>query len=47
MKEYFYMPADPTHLTSLFENATEGIILTNGTGNICAGQPGSGTDVRL
>jgi PAS domain S-box-containing protein len=28
------MRADPTHLTALFENATEGIILTNGEGNI-------------
>jgi len=28
------MNADPTHLTSLFENATEGLILTNGAGNI-------------
>ncbi|RYY18804.1 MAG: PAS domain-containing sensor histidine kinase [Chitinophagaceae bacterium] len=28
------MQADPTHLTALFENATEGIILTNGVGNI-------------
>jgi PAS domain S-box-containing protein len=28
------MRADPTHLTALFENATEGIILTNGVGNI-------------
>ena len=28
------MNVDPTHLTSLFENATEGIILTNGEGNI-------------
>ena len=28
------MHADPTHLTALFENATEGIILTDGTGNI-------------
>ena len=25
---------DTQHLTSLFENATEGIILTNGLGNI-------------
>ena len=28
------MHRDPTHLTSLFENATEGIILTNGDGHI-------------
>ena len=28
------MHADPTHLTALFENATEGIILTDGGGNI-------------
>jgi PAS domain S-box-containing protein len=28
------MNVDPTHLTSLFENATEGIILTNGEGKI-------------
>jgi len=28
------MTIDATHLTSLFENATEGIILTNGHGNI-------------
>jgi len=28
------MNVDATHLTSLFENATEGIILTNGKGNI-------------
>ena len=28
------MNADPTHLTSLFENATEGIILTNGEGKV-------------
>ena len=28
------MPVDATHLTSLFENATEGIILTNGQGKI-------------
>ena len=28
------MTIDATHLTSLFENATEGIILTNGEGNI-------------
>jgi PAS domain S-box-containing protein len=28
------MHVDPTHLTALFENATEGIILTNSVGNI-------------
>lgn len=28
------MNVDPAHLTSLFENATEGIILTNGVGNV-------------
>jgi len=28
------MTTDPAHLKSLFENATEGIILTNGAGNI-------------
>jgi PAS domain S-box-containing protein len=28
------MNVDPKHVTSLFENATEGIILTNGEGNI-------------
>ncbi len=33
------MKADPTHLTSLFENATEGIILTNGGGNIIMVNP--------
>jgi PAS domain S-box-containing protein len=33
------MPADATHLISLFENATEGIILTNGTGNIVLVNP--------
>jgi PAS domain S-box-containing protein len=30
---------DPSHLTSLFENATEGIILTNNTGNIVLVNP--------
>jgi PAS domain S-box-containing protein len=33
------MRADTTHLTSLFENATEGIILTNGVGNIVLVNP--------
>lgn len=33
------MAVDATHLTSLFENATEGIILTNGTGNIALVNP--------
>lgn len=33
------MNVDPTHLTSLFENATEGIILTNGQGNIVLVNP--------
>ncbi|RYG52642.1 MAG: PAS domain S-box protein, partial [Chitinophagaceae bacterium] len=33
------MPIDATHLTSLFENATEGIILTNGVGNIVLVNP--------
>lgn len=33
------MPADISHLTSLFENATEGIILTNGIGNIVLVNP--------
>src|ERR1051326_3691247 len=28
------MNVDPTHVASLFENATEGLILTNGQGNI-------------
>ncbi|RYG00030.1 MAG: PAS domain S-box protein [Chitinophagaceae bacterium] len=28
------MQVDPEHLTSLFENATEGIVLTNGNGNV-------------
>lgn len=30
---------DQTHITSLFENATEGIILTNGEGNIVMANP--------
>lgn len=33
------MNFDATHLTSLFENATEGIILTNGTGSIVMVNP--------
>jgi PAS domain S-box-containing protein len=33
------MRLDATHLTSLFENATEGIILTNGVGNIVLVNP--------
>lgn len=33
------MSIDPTHLTSLFENATEGIILTNGKGEIVMVNP--------
>ena len=33
------MHRDITHLTSLFENATEGIILTNGAGNIVLVNP--------
>lgn len=33
------MNVDATHLTSLFENATEGIILTNGAGNIILVNP--------
>ena len=33
------MPGDVSHLTSLFENATEGIILTGGTGNIVLVNP--------
>ena len=33
------MHVDVTHLTSLFENATEGIILTNGAGNIVLVNP--------
>jgi PAS domain S-box-containing protein len=33
------MPADISHLTSLFENATEGIILTNNIGNIVLVNP--------
>ena len=35
------MIIDATHLTSLFENATEGIILTNGSGNIVMVNPAS------
>ncbi|MEI2740207.1 MAG: PAS domain S-box protein [Chitinophagaceae bacterium] len=30
---------DQVHMTSLFENATEGIILTNGKGNILMVNP--------
>ena len=33
------MQIDATHLTSLFENATEGILLTNGDGNIVMVNP--------
>jgi PAS domain S-box-containing protein len=33
------MTSDPTHLKSLFENATEGIVLTNGTGSIVLVNP--------
>jgi PAS domain S-box-containing protein len=33
------MQIDATHLVSLFENATEGIILTNGSGNIVIVNP--------
>src|SRR5687767_4451908 len=33
------MPIDATHLTSLFENATEGILLTNSLGNIVLVNP--------
>jgi PAS domain S-box-containing protein len=33
------MPGDISHLTSLFENATEGIILTGGTGGIVLVNP--------
>jgi PAS domain S-box-containing protein len=33
------MPVDATHLTSLFENATEGIILTNNKGEIVLVNP--------
>ena len=33
------MEVDATHLVSLFENATEGIILTNGSGNIVLVNP--------
>jgi PAS domain S-box-containing protein len=36
------MPADVMHLASLFENATEGIILTNHTGNIILVNPAAG-----
>jgi PAS domain S-box-containing protein len=32
--ELIAMNVDPTHVASLFENATEGLILTNGQGNI-------------
>jgi len=35
------MQADATHLTSLFEHATEGIILTNGEGKIVLMNPAS------
>lgn len=35
------MKVDPTHLTSLFENATEGIVLTNGEGKIVLMNPAS------
>jgi PAS domain S-box-containing protein len=34
-----YMTSHIAHLTSLFENATEGIILTNGSGNIILVNP--------
>jgi PAS domain S-box-containing protein len=34
-----YMPAELSHLSSLFENATEGIILTNGVGKIVLVNP--------
>lgn len=33
------MTKDPTHLVSLFENATEGIVLINGSGNIVLVNP--------
>lgn len=33
------MTTDPSHLISLFENATEGIVLTNGVGNIVLVNP--------
>jgi PAS domain S-box-containing protein len=36
------MKADIAHLTSLFENATEGIVLTNGVGNIVLVNPAAG-----
>jgi PAS domain S-box-containing protein len=36
------MPADIMHLASLFENATEGIILTNHTGKIVLVNPAAG-----
>lgn len=32
---------DQAHMTSLFENSTEGIIVTNGTGNIVMANPAS------
>ena len=35
------MKIDATHLVSLFEHATEGIILTNGEGNIVLMNPAS------
>ena len=34
---------DQAHMTSLFENATEGIILTNGSGNIIVANPAAET----
>jgi PAS domain S-box-containing protein len=37
------MPVDATHLTSLFENATEGIILTNSKGQIILVNPAAET----
>ena len=36
------MPADVMHLASLFENATEGIILTNREGKIVLVNPAAG-----
>ena len=36
------MPANISHLTSLFENATEGIVLTNGEGKIVMVNPAAG-----
>jgi len=33
------MPVDAAHMTSLFENATEGIIFTNGQGQIVLANP--------